>query len=216
MKRALILVDLQNDFMPGGALPVPTGDEVVPIANALARGDFNLVVAARDWHPPDHASFAANHPGKRPGDVIKLGGARQTLWPVHCVQGSHGAGFVPGLDTTRIRREFHKGVDRTVDSYSAFFDNLHRRSTCLADYLSEEGVDTIYLAGLATDYCIRYSALDARRLGLETFVVIDACRGIDLAPGDVERAVSEMKEAGVHVVTSRDLAEERGEVTTWS
>ena len=216
MKRALILVDLQNDFMPGGALPVPAGDEVVPVANALARGGFELVVATRDWHPPDHASFAANHPGKEPGDVIELDGERRRLWPVHCVQGSHGAEFVAGLDTTRVERVFHKGTDRTDDGYSTFFDNLRRRSTGLADYLREEGVAAVYLAGVATDYCVRDSALDARHLGLDTFVVIDACRGIDLAPGDVERAVREMREAGVHIVMSRELVGESGRSMSWS
>ena len=205
MKRALILVDLQNDFMPGGALPVPAGDEVVPLANALARGPFDFVVATQDWHPPDHASFAANHPGKKPGDVIELHGAPQILWPVHGVQGTPGAEFAPGFDTSGVERVFHKGTEPTIDSYSTFFDNLHRRSTGLADYLRQKGIDTVYLAGVATDYCVRYSALDARQLGLETFVILDACRGIDLEPGDIERAVEEMRAAGVHIVTSRDV-----------
>jgi nicotinamidase/pyrazinamidase len=204
MKRALVLVDLQNDFMPGGALPVPAGDEVVPIANALARGGFDLVVATQDWHPPDHASFAANHPGRRPGEIVELDGTPQVLWPVHCVQDTRGAEFVAGLDTRPIERVFFKGAERDVDSYSTFFDNLRRRSTGLDDYLRERGVGAVYLAGVATDYCVRASALDARRLGFPTFVVLDACRGIDLMPGDIDRAVRAMTEAGVRIVTYRD------------
>ena len=134
--KALIIVDLQNDFLPGGALPVPHGDEVIPLANELQRR-FDLVVATKDWHPPDHGSFAANHPGKKPGDRIILDGIEQILWPVHCVQNTHGAEFAASFDTSRIAHVFHKGIDPLIDSYSTFFDNAHRRHTGLADYLKK-------------------------------------------------------------------------------
>ena len=162
--KALILVDLQNDFLPGGALAVPEGDRVIPVANKL-QAHFDLVVATRDWHPPDHSSFAANHHGQKPGDWIDLDGVSQILWPPHCVQNSHGADLAAGLDTSKVRKVFFKGTDPRIDSYSTFFDNRHLKSTGLGDYLRERGVDEVYLMGLATDYCVKYSALDARGLG---------------------------------------------------
>jgi nicotinamidase/pyrazinamidase len=207
--RAFVVVDLQNDFVPGGALAVPEGDLVVPLVNRL-QPRFELVVATRDWHPPDHASFADSHEGRRVGEVIDLDGIPQVLWPVHCVQGTPGAEFVPGFDRRRVAREFHKGVDREIDSYSAFFDNGHRRGTGLDVYLREQRVDEVVLAGLATDYCVRYSALDARGLGLRVSVVEDACRGVGLHPGDVHRALQEMRDAGVQVVTAGDLLADAG------
>jgi nicotinamidase/pyrazinamidase len=202
--NALIIVDLQNDFLPGGALPVPHGDEVIPLANELQRR-FELVLATQDWHPPDHGSFAANYPGKQPGDRIMLDGIEQILWPVHCVQNTHGAEFAPSFDTSRIAHVFHKGIDPRIDSYSTFFDNAHRRHTGLAHYLEKRGTKDIYLMGLALDYCVNYSALDARQLGLNTHVILDGCRGIDLEPGDINRAVDEMKRAGAIVLKSSDL-----------
>jgi len=202
--RALIIVDLQNDFVPGGALPVPGGDEVVPAANRLQE-KFELVVATQDWHPPDHGSFAVNHPGKSPGDVIELNGLEQVLWPVHCVRETAGAAFVPGLDTDGIERVFRKGTDPGIDSYSGFFDNGHRKDTGLGDYLRGRNVTEVYVLGLATDYCVRFTALDARMLGFDTFLVEDACRGVNLNPGDVEKAVAEMRAAGVTVVGSEDI-----------
>lgn len=202
--KALVLVDIQNDFLPGGALEVPQGDEVIPVANRI-QPDFDLVVATQDWHPPDHGSFAANHPGKRPGAVIELDGLEQILWPVHCVQGTPGAELAPGLDTSRVQCVFRKGTDPRIDSYSALFDNAHRRSTGLGDSLRIRGVEAVYLVGLATDYCVKYSALDAAELGFRTFVVEDGCRGIDLEPGDVERALDEMRKAGVTVLRSDEL-----------
>ena len=165
--NALILVDLQNDFLPGGALAVPHGDEVIPLADELQRR-FDLVVATKDWHPSDHGSFAANHKGKKPGDRIILDGIEQILWPVHCVQNTHGAEFAPLFDTSRIAHVFHKGTERNIDSYSTFFDNAHRRHTGLAHYLEKRSIKEIYLMGLALDYCVKYSALDARQLGLNT------------------------------------------------
>jgi nicotinamidase/pyrazinamidase len=202
--KALIIVDLQNDFLPGGSLPVPQGDEVIPLANELQR-HFALIVATQDWHPPDHGSFAANHKGKKPGDRIILDGIEQILWPVHCVQNTHGAEFTPSFDTSRIDRVFHKGIDPLIDSYSTFFDNARRRHTGLAHYLKERSIKDIYLLGLALDYCVNYSALDARQLGLNTHVIVDGCRGIELQSGDIDRALNEMKRAGAIILESEDL-----------
>ena len=202
--NALILVDLQNDFLPGGALAVPHGDEIIPIANELQR-KFALVLATKDWHPPDHSSFATNHPGKKPGDRIILDGIEQILWPVHCVQNTQGAEFAPSFDTSRIAQIFHKGIDPKIDSYSTFFDNAHRRHTGLAHYLEELGIKDIYLMGLALDYCVKYSTLDARQLGLNTHVIVDGCRGIELAPGDIDRALDEMERVGAVLLQSSDL-----------
>ena len=199
--RALILVDLQKDFMPGGALPVPGGDEVIPIANELQR-QFPLIIATQDWHPADHGSFAANHPGKEPGERIDLDGLEQILWPVHCVQDTPGAAFVANLDTSRIERVFPKGTDPTIDSYSGFFDNGHRKATGLGDYLAEREVDTVYILGVATDYCVKFTALDAAELGFMTFLIEDGCRGVNLRPDDVEKAIEEMQRAGVSLVGS--------------
>jgi nicotinamidase/pyrazinamidase len=202
--NALIIVDLQNDFLPGGALPVPQGDEVIPVVNEL-QSRFDVVVATQDWHPPNHGSFAANHPGKKPGNRIILDGIEQILWPVHCVQNTHGAEFAPAFDTSRIAHVFHKGVDPRIDSYSTFFDNAHRRHTGLADYLKKRSIKEIFLMGLALDYCVKYSALDARELGLKTHVILDGCRGIELERGDISRAVDEMKQAGATILKSGDL-----------
>jgi len=202
--KALILVDLQNDFLPGGALAVPNGDEVIPLADELQQR-FDLVVATKDWHPANHGSFAANHPGKKPGDRIILDGIEQILWPVHCVQNTQGAEFAPSFETSRIAHVFHKGTERNIDSYSTFFDNAHRRHTGLAHYLEKRGIKDIYLMGLALDYCVKYSTLDARHLGLKTYVILDGCRGIDLEPGDIARALDEMKKAGAVLLKSSGL-----------
>jgi nicotinamidase/pyrazinamidase len=202
--KALILVDIQNDFVPGGALSVPEGDQIVPTVNQLQSG-FDLVVATQDWHPANHGSFAANYPGRLPGDFINLNGLPQILWPTHCVQGTPGADFVPGLQRTKWDRVFVKGTDPEVDSYSGFFDNGHRRATGLADYLREKGVTDLYVAGLATDYCVKFTVLDALKLGFKTHLIEDACRGVNLHPGDARRAVDEMKNAGVVVVASDSL-----------
>jgi nicotinamidase/pyrazinamidase len=204
LMKALIIVDLQNDFLPGGALPVPQGDEVIPLANELQRR-FELVLATQDWHPPNHGSFAANHKGKKPGDRIILDGIEQILWPVHCVQNTHGAEFARAFDTSRIDHVFHKGTDPLIDSYSTFFDNAHRRHTGLAHYLKKRSIKEIYLMGLALDYCVKYSALDARQLGLNTRVIVDGCRGIELKPGDIDRALEEMKRAGAVLLQSSDV-----------
>ncbi|GIX49990.1 MAG: nicotinamidase [Limisphaera sp.] len=202
--RCLLLVDLQNDFLPGGALPVPEGDAVIPVVNRL-QPHFDLVVATQDWHPPDHGSFAANHPGHKVGDVVDLDGLPQILWPVHCVQFTRGAEFAPALDTRRIAHVVRKGTDPRIDSYSGFFDNGKRRSTGLADFLRQQGVRELYVAGLATDYCVKATALDAVQLGFPTWLISDACRGVNLQPGDVDRALEEMARAGVRLVRSDEL-----------
>jgi nicotinamidase/pyrazinamidase len=199
--NALILVDLQNDFCPGGALPVPEGDTVIPLANSL-QSRFPLVVATQDWHPRDHGSFAAQHPGRQPGQVIDLNGLPQVLWPVHCVQNTRGAEFHPNLDRSRIERVFHKGTDPAIDSYSGFFDNGHRKATGLGDYLKHKGVTDVFVLGLATDYCVKFTALDARELGFTTNLVEDASRGVNLRPTDVADAVKDMAAAGVKVIGS--------------
>ena len=202
--RALILVDIQNDFLPGGALAVPDGDAVVPVANALMPG-FSRVVATQDWHPADHGSFAANHPGRRPGEVIALGGLSQVLWPVHCVQGTRGAELADGLERGRIGRVFVKGTDPEIDSYSGFFDNERRKSTGLGEFLRAAGVDEVVVLGLATDYCVKFTALDALSLGLRTVLVVDGCRGVELQAGDSARAIEAVRAAGGVVVTSAEL-----------
>jgi nicotinamidase/pyrazinamidase len=197
--RALILVDIQNDFVPGGALAVRGGDRVAPVANEWMR-QFELVVATQDWHPPEHKSFAANHPGKDVGEVIELAGLPQVLWPVHCVQETRGAEFYPGLDVSRVTEVFRKGTDPGIDSYSGFYDNGHRRATGMGDWLKERDVRELFVMGLATDYCVKFTALDGRRLGFEVSLVEEGCRGVELRAGDVAKAVEEMRAAGVRVV----------------
>lgn len=198
--KALVLVDLQNDFLPAGALPVPDGDQVIPLANQIQQR-FDLVVATQDWHPSNHASFAAIHPGKMPGDVIDLDGLQQTLWPVHCVQNTVGSAFAPGLDISRVRKIIQKGTDPGIDSYSGFFDNGHRKSTGLDFYLKQAGVTETFVLGLATDYCVKFTAMDALELGFATYVLVDACRGVELQTGDVAAALHDMATAGVQIIT---------------
>lgn len=200
-KSALILVDLQNDFCDGGALEVPGGSSVIPLANQLQQ-HFDLIIATLDWHPADHTSFASSHPGHGIGDVVRTDKILQILWPDHCVQNTAGAAFHPDLNVSRVTKIFHKGIDRSIDSYSAFFDNEHLRATGLGDYLQECGVSDVYIIGLATDYCVKYSALDAKHLGFNVFVIEDACRGVDLAEGDVAAAFNAMRAVGIHVISS--------------
>lgn len=175
----LLVVDIQNDFCPGGRLPVPRGDDVVPVVNALAR-QFRHVVLTQDWHPPGHQSFASVHPGKRPFDVVTLPDGPQVLWPDHCVQGTPGAAFRHDLDVPHAELVLRKGYDPAIDSYSAFFENDRLTPTGLAGYLRERGLKRVFIAGLAFDFCVRYSAEDARRAGFEVAVVEDACRAIDV------------------------------------
>ena len=206
--NALIIIDIQNDFVFGGALAVAGGDQIVPVVNALQQ-KFELVVATQDWHPARHGSFAAMHPGKRPGEVIDLSGFPQVLWPVHCVQNSPGAQFVAGLDLSRIEKVFQKGTDPEIDSYSGFFDNGHRKATGLGDYLESRGVSHVFICGLATDYCVKFTALDARQLGFTVTLIEDACRGVNRQPGDSASALEEMRRAGVMVLQSKQVSSSR-------
>ena len=202
--KALILVDLQNDFCPGGALAVPDGDEVIDVANRMQK-HFELVLATQDWHPRHHGSFAANHEGKEPGQIIDLHGLKQVLWPVHCVQNTPGAALVDELDKSAIAEIFVKGTDPTIDSYSGFYDNEHRKATGLGDYLRERGVQDVYIMGLATDYCVKFTALDAIRDGFEAFLIENGCRAVDLSPGDGDAAIADMRKSGVVVLQSGQI-----------
>jgi len=204
MKKALILVDLQNDFFPGGALAVSEGDQILSVVGKLLDQPFDVIVATKDWHPADHGSFAVNH-GKQPGERVNLEGLEQILWPVHCVQDSEGAEFAPGWDASKVKKIFCKGTEKKIDSYSTFFDNGHRRSTGLSDYLKQQGVKDVYIAGLATDYCVKYSVLDAVNLGFNAYVVIDGCRGVNLQETDSAKAIEAMQRAGAHIVLFQDL-----------
>ncbi|MAE65165.1 MAG: nicotinamidase/pyrazinamidase [Phycisphaeraceae bacterium] len=202
--KALVLVDIQNDFTPAapgkpeGALAVPGGLEVIDIANRL-MGEHDLVVATQDWHPADHGSFASRHAAKRIGDVVKLGGFDQVLWPDHCVQNTAGAEFCASLDRSGIHQIVRKGTDPGIDSYSGFFDNGRRKATGLADLLRDRGVTDVAVMGLATDYCVKFTALDAADLGFTTSLIVEGCRGVDLQPGDCDRAIEAMREAGVRI-----------------
>jgi nicotinamidase/pyrazinamidase len=197
-KEALIVVDIQNDFLPGGALAVSQGDEIVPFVNEL-MGRFDLVVATQDWHPADHGSFAANHEGKKPGEMIDLYGLPQIMWPVHCVQVSKGAEFVSTLNTSKFKKVFQKGTDATIDSYSGLFDNGKRKSTGLGEYLKAEGVEKVTVVGLAADYCVKFTALDAKEFGFEVVLPVAGTRAVNLQPNDFEKALKEMERAGVEV-----------------
>lgn len=199
MLRALLLVDLQNDFMPGGALAVREGDETVPVANRL-MADYAWVIATQDWHPPTHLSFAANHPGKQPYEVIDLDGLDQVLWPTHCVTNTEGAAFHPDLNRDRIDKIVTKGSDPRVDSYSAFFDNGRRASTGLGDFCHQKKITGVDIMGLATDYCVKFTALDAVSLGLETRLIAEGCRGVNLGAQDSEAAIAAMTASGVVLI----------------
>ncbi|EDM78611.1 nicotinamidase/pyrazinamidase [Plesiocystis pacifica SIR-1] len=205
---ALIIVDLQPDFLPGGALAVPEGDAVLaPIRALLDAGDYATVVATQDWHPAEHRSFAANHDARQVGEVIDLDGLDQVLWPVHCVQDSPGAALHGALEARRGRLDavFQKGTELGVDSYSGFFDNGRRKATGLGDWLRERGVESVHVCGLALDYCVKFTALDALELGFATTLIADATRAVNLQPGDGEAAVTALREAGAQVVDSAAL-----------
>lgn len=202
--KALILVDIQNDFLSGGALAVPDGDAVIPVANQL-QAVFPLVVATQDWHPANHGSFDTSHPGKKVFERIELNGLPQTLWPVHCVQNTKGADLADGLDRNRLKKIFPKGTDAGIDSYSGLFDNGHRKSTGLGEWLKAQGVTEVFVCGLATDYCVKFTTLHAAQMGFKTHLIEDASRGVNLRPDDVKNAVEEMKCAGVAVVQSAEL-----------
>jgi nicotinamidase/pyrazinamidase len=196
-RDVLLIVDVQNDFCPGGALAVPDGDAIVPAVNRLARS-FAHVILTQDWHPPGHASFASSHPGKRPFDAIEVSYGTQILWPDHCVQGTQGASFHPELDVPHAELVVRKGFRSAIDSYSAFRENDRLTPTGLAGYLRERGLERITMCGLATDFCVAFSAIDGRAAGFAVTVVTRACRGIDL-DGSLARAIRSMSEAGVSI-----------------
>jgi nicotinamidase/pyrazinamidase len=195
MEQALVVIDVQNDFCPGGALAVAGGDEIVPLINDLAKG-FDHVLLTQDWHPAGHSSFASSHAGRKPFETIMMPYGDQTLWPDHCVQGSDGAAFHPWLEWTKAELVVRKGFRKAIDSYSAFFENDRKTPTGLAGYLGERQIRAITLAGLATDYCVAYSALDAAHLGFRVTVRLDCCRAIDLG-GSLDRMLEKMRDAGV-------------------
>lgn len=203
-KTALLVVDVQNDFCPGGALAVREGDTIVPLINRI-QPLFDTLIATQDWHPPTHFSFAVNHPGKQTYDVISLNGISQVLWPVHCVSGSPGAAFHPDLETDRFQLILRKGTKPDLDSYSAFRENDQKTLTGLDGYLRSLEIKEVFLCGIATDYCVLYSARDARAFGFETRVVINACRGVDVPAGNIEAAVRLMKSIGVTILSSAEL-----------
>ncbi|HEY5598698.1 MAG TPA: bifunctional nicotinamidase/pyrazinamidase [Kiloniellales bacterium] len=200
---ALLVIDVQNDFCPGGALAVADGDAVVPVINRLAAA-FPHVLLTQDWHTPGHSSFASAHPGKEPFQSIVLPYGEQTLWPDHCVQGTPGAEFHKGLDRTRAELVLRKGFRRAIDSYSAFYENDRKTATGLAGYLRERGLSRLFLTGLATDFCVHFSAVDAAREGFATVLIEDACRAIDLA-GSLAAAKQAMREAGVVFATAGQI-----------
>ncbi|MGE1091947.1 bifunctional nicotinamidase/pyrazinamidase [Pseudomonas sp. 29] len=202
-RSALLVIDVQNDFTPGGQLAVPEGDLIVPLINRLAR-QFTQVVVAQDWHPTGHASFASSHPGHQPYDVIQLPYGEQTLWPDHCVQSTPGAEFHRELDLPHAQLIIRKGCNPDIDSYSAFLEADRRTTTGLSGYLKERGIDTVYMVGLALDFCVMFSALDARAAGFNTYVVLDACRAIDLN-GSLAAAIERMRSAGVGLIQSTEL-----------
>lgn len=198
--NALLIVDVQNDFCPGGALAVPQGDEVVPIINDLSDA-FDHVIQTQDWHPAGHQSFASSHPGHDPMDEIEVEYGQQTLWPDHCIQGTDGADFHPDLNPTRSELIIRKGFRPEIDSYSAFFENDNETPTGLTGYLRERDIDTLFLVGLATDFCVKWSALDGRKQGFDVYVVEEATRGID-ANGSLAVAWEEMNDAGVQIISA--------------
>lgn len=195
MTSALLVIDMQYDFCPGGALAVREGDRIVPGINAL-MGAFPVVILTQDWHPEGHSSFASEHPGKAPFDMVEMPYGPQVLWPDHCIQGRHGAAFHADLDAARADLIIRKGYDPAIDSYSAFFENDHATPTGLHGYLRERGIDDLTLVGLATDFCVKFSGLDAARLGYRVTLRQDLVRGIDL-DGSLDAATGEMREAGV-------------------
>jgi nicotinamidase/pyrazinamidase len=197
--KALIIVDVQNDFCEGGALAVQGGSAVVPVINAILP-QFDVVVATQDWHPANHGSFAASHERKAIGEIIDLNGQPQILWPIHCVQNTTGADFHPDLDISGLDGVFQKGLDPMVDSYSGFFDNGRSHATGLGEFLKHKNVSQVYVSGLATDYCVKWTALDSISLGFETFVLKNACRGVNIVPGDSETALREVELAGGKIV----------------
>ena len=204
--KTLLLVDIQNDFCTGGKLSVERGEMVVPIANQLMN-QFELVVASQDWHPHNHLSFASQHPGKKVGDTIELEGIQQVLWPDHCVQGSFGAELRVDLNQSRIVKIFQKGYYRTVDSYSSFYDMNRKFSTGLTAWLQERSVRSLFVLGLATDYCVKFSVLDALQDGFQVFVIKDGCRAVNLNERDEAKALAEIRQKKAKIIFSQNIQE---------
>jgi nicotinamidase/pyrazinamidase len=203
-RDALLIVDVQNDFLPGGALGVSSGDQIIPLVN-LIQSKFDFIVATQDFHPADHKSFAANNPGRKVGDIIDLNGLDQFLWPVHCVQGTDGADFSKALIQEHWNKIFQKGMNAEVDSYSGFFDNAKRGDTGLAKFLRENQIERVFICGLALDYCVKFTALDALNEGFETFLITDATRPVNVKPTDGENSLRELAAAGIKLITSKEL-----------
>ncbi len=201
--KVLVLIDVQNDFMPGGALAVPKGDEIVPLINKLQE-KFDLVIATQDWHPTGHASFASSHEGKMEFEVIKLDGLDQVMWPEHCIQNTQGAEFHPDLKTSRIEAIFRKGTNKKIDSYSGFYDNAHLKSTGLSGYLKEKKVEELYFAGLAAEYCVYFSIIDALGEGFRSILIEDATRALN--NDEFEKARIDILRKGGKVIKSTELS----------
>lgn len=201
--EALLIVDIQNDFCPGGSLAVKDGDNIIPIINRLSK-KFDIVIATQDWHPAGHSSFASTHPGKKPYETIEMNYGAQVLWPDHCMQGTVGGDFHPNLETDKIQLIIRKGFRKGIDSYSAFFENDQKTVTGLKGYLQNRNVDTLYICGLATDFCVKWSAIDGANQGFKVNVIEDASKGIDL-DNSVEKAWQEMTKAGVKRISSKQL-----------
>ena len=200
--NALILVDIQNDFLPGGPLAVPFGDEIIPLVNEL-QNSFSLVVATQDWHPQSHKSFASNHPGKKAFETTILHGLEQVLWPDHCIQGSLGAQIHSSININKVEGIFRKGMDVEIDSYSAFYDNGYKKSTGLAGYLRERKIKKVYVCGLAADYCVYYTAKDSLKENFETYIIEDATRAID--PNGFVKATEKIISSGGQIIKSEQL-----------
>ncbi len=202
-KNCLLIIDIQNDFCPEGSLEVPNGDEIIPVINKISSNFFK-VVATQDWHPINHVSFASTH-NKNPGDVIKVNGVEQILWPDHCVQSSKGANFHEYFYLNHVNIIIKKGSNPEIDSYSAFFENDKKTETGLEYYLKGLKITDVYICGLATDYCVYYSAIDAKRLGFSTFVIIDASKGVDIPSGNLEKSIADMKSKGIKLIEHTQL-----------
>ncbi|AFL85038.1 nicotinamidase-like amidase [Belliella baltica DSM 15883] len=202
--KALIIVDVQNDFLPGGALAVAEGDQIIPIVNGI-QAKFDFIVATQDWHPEDHGSFAINHPDKNVGDFVDLNGVNQILWPVHCVQGSFGAEFHADLNQDNWQAIFRKGTNPKVDSYSGFFDNNRQGDTGLSKFLKDQGVQEIFVCGLAEDYCVKFTVLDGLAEGFDVYLILDATRAVNIHPDDFSKAMIEMENAGATITHSDSI-----------
>lgn len=200
--KTLVIIDVQNDFIPGGALAVPGGDEIIHLINKL-QIEFDLVTATQDWHPEEHSSFAINHPGKQEFEKIEIHGFEQVLWPVHCVQNTDGAKFHPDLETSRIETIFRKGTHVKIDSYSGFYDNAHQKSTGLAGYLKEKGTTDLYFCGLAAEYCVYYSLKDALAEGFKATLIEDATRALDIS--NFAKAKKDILARGGRIISSEGL-----------